>query len=120
MMIKKNSEENMEMVYPIDKEYIELLGELKEKIRSAQLRAALAVNHEVISLYWYIGRQIIEKQEKTKWGSKFLVSLSNDLQNTFPGMLGFSVRNLERMRQFSRLYPDLAITTQAVSQLPWG
>lgn len=98
-------------------EYKTLLSELKNKIRGARLKAALAVNHEVISLYWHIGKQIIDRQN---WGSKLVETLSNDLQNVFPETSGFSVRNLQRMRQFATYYPDFEIVPQAVAQLPWG
>lgn len=99
------------------KEYKTLLNELKSKIRGARLKAALAVNHEVIALYWHIGQQIIVRQN---WGSKLVETLSNDLQNAFPETTGFSVRNLQRMRQFAAYYPDFEIVPQAVAQLPWG
>lgn len=99
------------------KEYKTLLNELKSKIRGARLKAALAVNHEVISLYWHIGREIIDRQN---WGSKLVETLSKDLQNAFPETTGFSVRNLQRMRQFAAYYPNFEIVPQAVAQLPWG
>lgn len=101
------------------KKYVNLLKQIKERIGAARIRAALAVNAELIQLYWYIGNQIIEKQKETKWGSKLLESLSKDLRQAFPDTQGFSVRNLERMRQFSSIYSD-SIAAQAVSQLPWG
>jgi predicted nuclease of restriction endonuclease-like (RecB) superfamily len=106
------------ITYSLDKEYLRFLSELKEKIKSAQLRTALAVNSGVISLYWHIGKQIIEKQEKEKWGSKFIEILSHDLQNSFPETHGFSKRNLERMRQFAQTYTVLEFAAQAVPQLP--
>lgn len=99
------------------KEYKTLLSELKSKIRNARLKAALAVNHEVIKLYWHIGKQIIDRQN---WGSKLVDTLSKDLQSAFPETSGFSIRNLQRMRQFAVYYPDFAILPQAVAQLPWG
>src|SRR5262245_46464582 len=101
----------------LTKEYRALLNELKNRIRSGRLRAALAVNHEVIELYWHIGKQIIDKQS---WGSKFIETLSLDLQNAFPETRGFSIRNLQRMRQFTAYYPHFEIVPQAVAQLPWG
>jgi predicted nuclease of restriction endonuclease-like (RecB) superfamily len=101
-------------------EYGQFLRDLKTKIANAQMRAARAANTELISLYWHIGQQIIHRQNQTKWGAKFIEKLSLDLQNEFPGMRGFSVRNLERMRFFARLYPSDSIATQAVTQLPWG
>lgn len=118
--------DNKAMVHPItefklDKEYVSLLNQLKEKIKSAQLRAALVVNQEVIALYWYIGQRIIEKQQQSTWGSKLLDTLSHDLQNLFPETHGFSVANIKRMKRFAEEYPDLdGISAQAVRQLPWG
>ena len=97
--------------------YKGLLNELKSKIRRARLKAALSVNHEVIGLYWHIGKQIIERQS---WGSKLVETLSKDLQSAFPETAGFSVRNLQRMRQFAANYPSFEIVPQAVAQLPWG
>ena len=98
-------------------DYRSFLTALKDKIRSARLQAALAINKEVIDLYWHMGKQIIEKQN---WGSKLIETLSHDLQNAFPETSGFSVRNLQRMRQFAARFPDLIIVPQAVAQLPWG
>lgn len=99
------------------KGYKTLLNELKGKIRGARLKAALAVNHEVIALYWHIGHQIIERKN---WGSKLVETLSSDLQNAFPETAGFSVRNIQRMHQFAAYYPDFEIVPQTVAQLPWG
>lgn len=100
-------------------EYKTLLSELKNKIRSARFQAALAVNKEVIHLYWYIGKQILEKQTESTWGTKLVEILSRDLRNLFPETSGFSVPNLKRMRLFAQTYPN-EISSQAVSQLPWG
>ena len=91
----------------LDKEYITLLNDLKNKIYSARLKAALAVNQEVIALYWYIGRQIIKKQEATHWGDKLLETLSNDLRHSFPETRGFSPTSLKRMKMFATYYPQL-------------
>lgn len=102
----------------IDAEYQTFLAEIKRRYRSSQLKAVYAINHEMIMFYWQLGKQIIEKQSLTNWGSKFLERLSKDLQLEFPGTQGFSVRNLKFMRQFAELYPEIG--KQAVSQLPWG
>lgn len=104
----------------LDNNYLLLLKQLKEKIKTAQLRAALAVNQEVIGLYWYLGRQILSRQQEAAWGSKFLQMLSRDLRNEFPEMSGFSVPNLKRMSLFAQMYPGFEIGSQPVSQLPWG
>jgi predicted nuclease of restriction endonuclease-like (RecB) superfamily len=101
-------------------EYAQLLKDLKQKIAKAQVRAARAANTELISLYWNIGQEIIQRQNETKWGSKLLEKLSKDLQNEFPEMTGFSASNLKRMRFFAELYAQSQIGSQAVTQLPWG
>lgn len=98
-------------------DYRAFLADLKDKIRSARLRAALVINQEVIELYWSLGKQIIQKQS---WGSKLVKALSIDLQNAFPETKGFSIRNLQRMQQFASHFPDFKFVPQPVAQLPWG
>ncbi len=104
----------------LNKEYKVFLNELKNKIRNARLKAALAVNQEVIELYWYIGQQIIEKQKTTNWGDKLIETLSNDLRHSFSETRGFSPASLKRMRMFAEYYPNIEFGSQAVTQLPWG
>lgn len=102
------------------KGYAELLVTLKERIRAAQLRAALAVNHELVVLYWHIGQAIIERQDEQGWGTKVVERIARDLRREFPGMGGLSERNLKYMRAFAEAYPDGSIVQQLVAQLPWG
>lgn len=83
------------------KGYAEWLGELKSRIQSAQVRAALAVNSELVRLYWEIGRGILEKQKSEGWGAKVIDRLADDLRREFPDMKGFSPRNLKYMRAFA-------------------
>lgn len=107
--------------------YPVLLEDIKSRIRESQLKAALAVNQELIRLYWWIGREIVMRQNQEKWGSQVLERLCKDLQSDFPGIGGFSRTNLFRMRSF---YLSYAIVPQAVGQLenppefclliPWG
>lgn len=101
-------------------EYKELLVQIKDRVRSARHRAAIAVNSEVIKLYWYIGTQIIERQQTTTRGSKLVEALSKDLRQAFPETSGFSAPNLKRMRLFAQAFPDPEIGSQTVIQLPWG
>lgn len=107
-----------------DKDYSLWIKELKSKIRSVQIKAALSVNSELLHFYWELGAEIIQKQVQSKWGDKFLSSLSNDLMAEFPDMKGFSKRNLELIRQWHQFYAkDHTIAKQIVSQLakiPWG
>lgn len=102
------------------KGYAELLAALEERIRAAQLRAALAVNHELVTLYWHIGKEVLERQDKEGWGSKVVERLAKDLHRGFPGMGGLSERNLKYMRAFAEAYPVASIVQQLVAQLPWG
>ena len=111
---------NNKTVLHMDKEYLVFFNELKNQIKRRQIRAALSVNIETIELYWHIGKQIIEKQKIASWGSKLLEQLSHDLQNSFPGARGYSVRNLKYMRSFASFYVMNSIRQQPVAQLPWG
>jgi hypothetical protein len=82
----------------ITPEYKEWFVTLKSKIRSVQIKAALAVSSALIEFYWDLGRMISEKD--AVWGSRFLESLSKDLKNEFPDIQGFSVTNLKYCRLF--------------------
>ncbi len=94
------------------------MNDLKLRIRTAQVRAALAVNRELIQLYWEIGRAIAGKQEDEGWGAKVIDRLAADLQREFPGIAGFSRTNIFRMRAFYLAYTqESAIVPQAVGQL---
>lgn len=105
----------------LNNDYLSLLSHINEKINTTRIQAALAVNQEVIGLYWYLGKQILQKQREVTWGSKLIENLSLDLQNAFPETHGFSVTNLKRMKRFAEEYPHLdEISAQPVRQLPWG
>jgi predicted nuclease of restriction endonuclease-like (RecB) superfamily len=96
-----------------------LLADLKQRIRSAQVRAALAVNRELVLLYWQIGREILARQAQEGWGTKVITHLAQDLKQEFPEMKGFSARNLKYMRAFAEAWGDEAIVQQAAAQIPW-
>lgn len=99
--------------------YDEFLRELKERIRSAQVRAALAVNRELVLLYWQIGRDILSRQQQQGWGAKVINQLAKDLKKAFPEMKGFSRTNLLYMRAFAQAYPDEHFVQQVAGQIPW-
>jgi predicted nuclease of restriction endonuclease-like (RecB) superfamily len=101
-------------------EYQELLISLKQRIRTSQIRAALAVNRELILLYWQIGREILTRQSQQGWGAKVIDRLSQDLRQEFPELKGLSSRNLKYMRAFAEAYPEDEFVQQAVAQIPWG
>jgi predicted nuclease of restriction endonuclease-like (RecB) superfamily len=99
--------------------YDDWLRHLKERIRTAQVRAALAVNQELLLLYWQIGRSILEQQQQEGWGTKVIERLAKDLRKEFPNIKGFSRSNLSYMKAFAEAYPDDAIVQRSVGQLPW-
>jgi predicted nuclease of restriction endonuclease-like (RecB) superfamily len=101
-------------------DYAILLAALKDRIRTARLRAAIAVNRELILLYWGIGREILARMSAEGWGSKVVQRLAKDLRRDFPDMAGLSPRNLSYMRAFAEAYPDQEVVQQVVAQLPWS
>ncbi len=100
------------------KGYDEFLRDLKERIRNAQVRAGLAVNRELVLLYWQVGRDILIRQQQQGWGAKVIDRLAADLQRAFPEMKGFSSRNLKDMRAVAESY-DEAFVQQIAAQIPW-
>lgn len=107
-------------IVPLPADYAAWLVELKARIHSAQQRATLAVNRELVLLYWQIGRDILARQSNAGWGAKVIERLAQDLRNAFPDMKGFSRANLMYMRAFADAWPEASIVQQAVGQLPWG
>src|SRR3954447_15725763 len=103
----------------VPKGYEAFLGELKERIQTAQLRASLAVNREMISLYWRIGTDILARQKEHGWGAKVIDRLSQDLRREIPNVEGFSPRNLKYMRAFAQAWPAEPIVQQLAAQIPW-
>ncbi len=99
--------------------YADWLTDLKGRIHTAQQRAALAVNRELVSLYWQIGRDILARQAEQGWGAKVIDRLAHDLRVAFPEMKGFSPRNLKYMRAFAEAWPDESFVQAVLAQLPW-
>lgn len=110
----------MPEITPLPPDYALWLAELKVRIHTAQQQATLAVNRELVMLYWQIGHDILAQQGREGWGSRVIERLAQDLRNAFPTMKGFSRTNLMYMRAFAEAWPDEAIVQQAVGQLPWG
>jgi predicted nuclease of restriction endonuclease-like (RecB) superfamily len=99
--------------------YQSFLKDIKERILSAQYEALRAVNKELISLYWDIGKMIVERQEKEGWGKSVVERLARDLQKEFPGIKGFSERNLWNMRTFYLTYKDSKKLQPLVAEISW-
>ncbi len=89
--------------------YHELLGDIKVRVRQAQIKAALSVNATMILLYWDIGRMIAGRQAQQGWGAKVIPRLAIDLKNELPQEKGFSERNIKRMLRFFGEYPALLL-----------
>ncbi len=115
-----------------DTNYKTWLADIKTRIRGAQLKAVVTVNSQLLEFYWGLGADIVAKQTNSNWGDGFLLQLSKDLMVEFPGMNGFSHRNLKYIKQWYSFYSPKAIITpqpvgelmpQPVAQLikiPWG
>lgn len=98
--------------------YASLLTEIKQRIQSAQARAVLAVNAELIRLYWHIGVLLDARQAQAGWGAGVIPRLARDIRNELPELKGFSARNIDRMLAFARAYPQpQAFSPQAVAKL---
>ena len=103
-----------------ERSYGAALQAAKAAIQAARTRAVLAVNSELIGLYWDLGRLIADRQSAEGWGTKVIDRLSGDLRAEYPSMTGLSPRNLRYMRSFATAWPDRAIVQQVAANLPWG
>ena len=112
--------------------YANLLGDIKNRILQAQVKATLSANAEMIMMYWDIGKMVHHRQQQEGWSAAIIPNLSRDLKNELPEVKGFSERNLGRMLAFYRNYQDIdlflpqpvaksvspEILQQAVAKLP--
>lgn len=103
----------------IPSDYPAFVADLKERIRAAQVRASLAVNREMVLLYWQIGHDLLARQQQEGWGAKVVERLSRDLRLAFPEMTGLSLRNLKYMRAFAQAWPDESIVQALLAQITW-
>jgi predicted nuclease of restriction endonuclease-like (RecB) superfamily len=99
-------------------EYRHFIEQLKDRVASARLSAARAINRDLILLYWDIGRGIVDRQQVLGWGESVVESVATDLRQSFPATTGFSARNLRSAKQLYLAYSDPAIWLQAVAKLP--
>jgi len=121
----------MSPLIPTD-DYRKWILSIKDRVQASQIKAAVAVNRELLEFYWFLGEQIVEKQKSSQWGDGFLKQMSQDLSSEFPCMKGFSRRNLIDMRKwvtFWSSHPSIvqqpvakfdADGKQLVSPFPWG
>jgi len=106
-------------LFPELANYEAFLSTLKTRVRTAQMRALLSVNRELVILYWQIGKDILQRQQDEGWGAKVIDRLAKDLKQDFPDMQGLSARNLKYMRAFAEAYPDEQIVQEVLAQIPW-
>ena len=104
----------------MDKNYQKLLNDIKTTIREERIRAIRQLNRSLITVYWEIGRHIVESQQLHGWGKSIVEQLSRDLKLEFPGESGYSTRNLWEMRRFYETYKDFSNLQQLVAEIPWG
>ena len=112
----------------LDKDYVIWVKELVKRYRSSQIKAAIKVNKELLRYYWYLGKDITEKQADNKYGSKFYATLSHDLRYEMPDVQGLSETSIRYAKRFYGLYSQhIAILPQVVERLysdlfsiPWG
>ncbi len=100
-------------------EYTELLKDIKKRIHDAQYQALKKVNKELINLYWDIGQVIVERQKGKTWGKAVVENLAKDLQIDFPGIQGFSSRNIWYMRNFYVCYHNTKKLQPMVAEIGW-
>jgi len=101
------------------KHYKDFLNEVVIAVKNSQHKAYQAVNQQLVELYWSIGKQLHEKIEVAKWGESIVEKLSLDLQREFPGIKGFSERNLWNMKKFSEFYADFPKLQPVVAEISW-
>ena len=131
--MKSQDRDQQQGVAQLPPSYAAVLEDIKKHIRTAQFRAASASSRELIELYWYIGRSIVERQKVEGWGRSIVERLASDLQKTFPGMAGFSPLNVWRMRAFYLAWTEdlqklsqpvteseVKTLSRLVTEIPWG
>jgi predicted nuclease of restriction endonuclease-like (RecB) superfamily len=96
-------------------DYPHFLAQLKTRIRAAQIRAALAVNTELVTLYWHLGSEVLPPQQQQGWGAKIIDQLAADVRHELPEGTGLSARNLKYMRAFVQAWPNFEFVQQAAA-----
>ena len=111
------TEKNSSILSP---EYLNFKNEITARIRSAQYEALKAVNKEMIALYWEVGKRITEQQTALGWGKSVVENLSRDIQKEFPGIKGFSARNIWDMARFYAEYQSDEILRTLLAEISWS
>ncbi|MDR0604256.1 MAG: DUF1016 N-terminal domain-containing protein, partial [Bacteroidales bacterium] len=99
-----------------NKEYLSIVDSIKSQIKTAQYKAVMSVNSELLLLYWNVGHTINAHSE---WGNKFIENLAREIKLEFPHSTGFSVRNLKYMAKFAKTWSNIKFVQRYVAQIPW-
>ena len=104
----------------VPESYGTVLVEITQRIRAAQVAALRAVNRELVALYWEIGRLIVERQQGETWGKAVVERLATDIRAEFPGLSGFSARNVWNMRNFYLHYRNNTKLQPLAAEISWS
>jgi len=104
------------------KNYHTFISQVKEQFKNTQIKASLSVNSALLEFYWYLGEEIVMKQQEFSWGSDFLTKISNDLSNEFSDIKGFSKSNLQYIRRWYLFYKNTKVEqlVPLLVKIPWG
>ena len=104
------------------KNYYTFISQVKEQFKNTQIKASLSVNSSLLEFYWYLGEEIVMKQQEFSWGSDFLTKISNDLSNEFSDIKGFSKSNLQYIRRWYLFYKNTKVEqlVPLLVKIPWG
>lgn len=113
-----------------NKDYISWLNDIKSRFRSAQAKAMVRVNRDMLDLYWSIGRDLVEMKAEQNWGAGVVKQFSLDMRNAFPGETGFSISNVKNIKRWYLFYSEQLEKGQQVvgflkmpdvfGLVPWG
>ena len=107
------------MKIEIAQNYQPFLQEILVKIKQTRYEMLKTVSQQTVLLYWELGKSVSEKVQNEKWGKSVVEQLSNDLQTEFPGVRGFSARNIWRMKTFYEVYKENQKLTPLVAEIGW-
>jgi len=119
MVKKKENLSSESVIEMVPEDYISALETIVTKVKEAQARAIKAINFELVTVYRDIGQIIYEKQSKSEWGTSVVEQLADDLRAQFPGIKGFSSRNLWRMKDFYVSYLGKEKLTALLAEISW-
>ena len=119
----------MTQLIKTDKTYASWIEELSQRYRKSQIKAATHVNSEMLQFYWSLGKDIVTLRAESRWGDKFIASLSADLRGKLPGVKGLSETSIGYVKRFYLIYNEYftirpqvggELQDSAIWRIPWG